>query len=86
MSDTRYYEMGGKHVEAVDFRVHFKDGSTMEFNQSDDIMYMWAVGMTGELNVQRAEFHSTFAAKINESRIWCFSNEDWLRVEVLYDE
>jgi hypothetical protein len=81
-----YYELNGKQVEARDFKVYFRDGTDEVWTQGPDKQYMWAVGMTGELNIQEAIFHTKFAAKISESRIRCYAHEVWGVVEVLDDE
>lgn len=80
-----YYEMNGKQVEAKDFTIHFRDGTSQRWNQSAEKQYMWMVGMTGEMNIQEAVFHTKFAAKISESRIRCYAHEVWGWVEI-HDE
>ena len=80
------FEMNGKEVEALPFKVHMADGTERYYPQSEEIMYIWAVGMTGELNIQRAEFHTKFSAKIGETRISAIANGHWKEVEVIYDD
>lgn len=82
------FEMGNKKVEAKNFRVQWSNLAEdfTDYNQSDETMYMWSVGLTGELNIQRAVFHTKFAAKIEESRVLCVSSGNWVSVTVFDDE
>lgn len=84
--ETFEYELNGKKVEARDFTVYTTYDAPVTFTQSKEIMYMWAVGMTGELNIQEAKFHSKFAAKISDSRIICIAAGQWVKVEVALDD
>jgi hypothetical protein len=79
------YQVGNKEVEAKNFRVYWSNLSEdyTDYVQTEETMYMWAVGMCGELNIQRAVFHTKFAVQIEESRIKCVSSGNWTSVEVL---
>ena len=87
-NEKLYFKMGDKEVEAQNFRVQWSNLSEdyTDYIQTPEKMYMWAVGMTGELNIQRALFHSKFAAKIEETRIMAVSAGNWVSVTVLDDE